>query len=55
MTDQIAAYINSENPFPESMIDWLAQLVLLHYIPFNNLVADENLLPDESLRLFLFG
>ena len=52
LTEQIAAYINSENPFPESIIDWLAQLVLLHHIPFNNLVADENLLPNESLRLF---
>jgi hypothetical protein len=52
LTDQIAAYINSENPFPESIINWLAQLVLLHHIPFNNLVADENLLPNESLRLF---
>lgn len=52
LTDQIAAYINSENPFPESIIDWLAQLILLHHIPFNNLVADENLLPNESLRLF---
>ncbi|MFT5832698.1 MAG: hypothetical protein ACI97N_000311 [Cognaticolwellia sp.] len=52
LTEQIAAYINSENPFPESIIDWLAQLVLLQNIPFNNLVADENLLPNESLRLF---
>jgi hypothetical protein len=52
LTNQIATYINSENPFPESIIDWLAQLILLHHIPFNNLVADENLLPNESLRLF---
>lgn len=52
LTSQIAAYINSENPFPETMIDWLAELVLLHHIPFNNLIADEKLLPNESLRLF---
>jgi hypothetical protein len=52
LTDQIAAYINSENPFPETIINWLAQLVLLQHIPFNNLVADESLLPNESLRLF---
>jgi hypothetical protein len=52
LTDQIAAYINLENPFPETIINWLAQLVLLQHIPFNNLVADESLLPNESLRLF---
>lgn len=52
LTNQIATYISSENPFPENVIDWLAQLVLLHNIPFNNLVADEKLLPNESLRLF---
>lgn len=52
LTNQIATYISSENPFPENIIDWLAQLILLHNIPFNNLVADEKLLPNESLRLF---
>lgn len=52
LTNEIAAYINSENPFPETMISWLAELVLLHHVPFNNLIADENLLPNESLRLF---
>ncbi len=52
LTEQIAAYINSENPFSETIINWLAQLVLLHHIPFNNLVADENMLPNESIRLF---
>ncbi len=52
LTDQIAAYIESENPFPEGIIDWLAELVLLENIPFNNIIADENLLPNESMRLF---
>lgn len=52
LTNEIANYIKSENPFPETMINWLAELVLLHHVPFNNLIADENLLPNESLRLF---
>ncbi|MFK7948207.1 MAG: hypothetical protein AB8G11_11485 [Saprospiraceae bacterium] len=52
LTNEIANYIKSENPFPEAMINWLAELVLLHHVPFNNLIADENLLPNESLRLF---
>ena len=52
LTNEIANYIKSENPFPETMINWLAELVLLHQVPFNNLIADEKLLPNESLRLF---
>lgn len=52
LTNEIANYIKSENPFPETMLNWLAELVLLHQVPFNNLIADENLLPNESLRLF---
>lgn len=52
LTEQIAAYIDTENPFPEGIINWLSELVLLENIPFNNLIADENLLPNESMRLF---
>lgn len=52
LTNEIANYIKSENPFPETMINWLSELVLLQHVPFNNLIADENLLPNESLRLF---
>lgn len=52
LTNEIANYIKSENPFPETMINWLAELILLHHVPFNNLIADEKLLPNESLRLF---
>lgn len=32
--------------------DWLAQKSLLYGVPFNNLVAASNLLPDESMRFF---
>lgn len=52
LTAQIAAYIASENPFPTGIINWLAELLLLENIPFNNIIADENLLPNESMRLF---
>lgn len=52
LTKEIANYIKSENPFPETMLNWLAELVLLHHVPFNNLIADEKLLPNEALRLF---
>jgi hypothetical protein len=52
LTAQIAAYIASENPFPIGIINWLAELILLENIPFNNLIADEKLLPNESMRLF---
>jgi hypothetical protein len=32
--------------------NWLAKLILLNDVPFNNLVADTRLLPNESLRFF---
>ncbi len=34
------------------IVKWLARLVLLYGVPFNNLVADERLLPRESIRFF---
>lgn len=52
LTDEIVNYIKSENPFPETMIQWLSELILLRQIPFNNLIVDEKILPNESLRLF---
>ncbi len=36
----------------ELIVDWLARLVLLYGVPFNNLVSDERLLPLESVRFF---
>lgn len=32
--------------------DWLGELMLLHPVPFDNLVPDERLLPIESIRFF---
>lgn len=35
-----------------SVADWISQLMLLYKLPFDSLVPDERLLPDESLRFF---
>jgi hypothetical protein len=37
---------------PLAVRDWLARLRLLEGVPFNNLVADSQLLPLESIRFF---
>jgi hypothetical protein len=36
----------------QPVVQWLAQLSLLVGVPFNNLIADARLLPDESIRFF---
>jgi hypothetical protein len=37
---------------PGQIVDWLARAALLYGVPFNNLVADERMLPRESVRFF---
>ncbi len=37
---------------PQTVCQWLARLVLLYRVPFVNLVADERMLPRESIRFF---
>ena len=39
-------------PPSQELVDWLTQLTLLYGVPFEYLVADERLLPRESLRFF---
>src|SRR5688500_7702091 len=39
-------------PLPDDVQRWLGQLLLLHSLPFNNLVADARMLPPESIRFF---
>ena len=39
-------------PLPAALVDWLGQLVLLGSVPFDHLVADDDLLPSESVRFF---
>lgn len=36
----------------ELIVEWLAHTALLYGVPFNNLVADERMLPLESIRFF---
>jgi hypothetical protein len=36
----------------DPVTDWLAQLALLHQVPFRHLVPDERMLPVESMRFF---
>jgi len=37
---------------PGQILQWLAQLKLLHHVPFRYLVPDERMLPPESIRFF---
>lgn len=36
----------------QTLYNWFNELNLLHYVPFNYLVPDESLLPNESIRFF---
>jgi hypothetical protein len=47
-----AAPAAGEGPVPEYVADRLAELRLLHHLPFDHLVPDPALLPPESLRFF---
>lgn len=40
------------NDLPEDLTEYIARLKLLHHVPFSYLIADENMLPAESLRFF---
>lgn len=40
------------SPEEASLKDWLSKLKLLHGVPFNYLVPDEQMLPQESIRFF---
>lgn len=42
----------SPKPIPTAVQDWLAQLRLLYGVPFEYLIADARLLPQESIRFF---
>lgn len=37
---------------PDDVVEWMAKLSLLNGVPFNYLVADERMLPPESMRFF---
>lgn len=42
----------NESVMPENLENWLGKLSLLYGVPFEHLVANEGLLPKESLRFF---
>lgn len=39
-------------PLPEPLARWLGQLAILEGVPFNALVPDARMLPEESIRFF---
>jgi len=44
-----------DNDVEKALADWLGRLKLLHGLPFNYLVPDTKMLPEESLRFFYFN
>jgi hypothetical protein len=51
-SDEDPAVARNRPDMVASLVDWLARLVLLQPVPFDYLVADQRLLPEESLRFF---
>ncbi|MBV7530483.1 hypothetical protein [Chitinophaga sp. sic0106] len=47
--EQLDKFTDESN---DPIADWVSQLMLLYKLPFDSLVPDERLLPDESLRFF---
>lgn len=43
---------STSGELPAALEDWLGKLALLQGVPFNYLVPDERMLPQESLRFF---
>jgi hypothetical protein len=48
---RIADALGTVDP-PQAIVNWLARLRLLYGVPFQYLVADEGILPVESIRFF---
>ena len=51
-TEERPALAASAERMPAALADWLARLRLLYGVPFNYLVPDSRLLPQESVRFF---
>ena len=50
------ALLRAASPsLPDPIAQWLARLCLLYGVPFNHLVADERMLPMESIRFFFLN
>ena len=50
--EQIAPIQETDLAVPENVRKWLGRLMLLYRVPFNYLVADERMLPKDSIRFF---
>ncbi len=50
--EHIRGLLNEDQPVPDDIAGWLARLRLLYGVPFNYLVPDEKMLPQESIRFF---
>ena len=50
---QMQQLLQAQNPdLPKDMAQWLAKLCLLEGVPFEHLVPDKRMLPEESIRFF---
>jgi len=47
------AAIHADTAVPDDIVNWLQRLALLYGVPFNHLVPDESMLPNESIRFFV--
>jgi hypothetical protein len=50
--DRRRALLDADLTVPPEVIDYLARLYLLYGVPFNYLVPDPRMLPEESIRFF---
>ncbi len=50
--EELQIKMESYTSYPEEITEWLSKLQLLRDVPLNYLVADENMLPPESIRFF---
>lgn len=50
--DRLQAKVGSYSECPPELSHWLGKLKLLYGVPLNYLIADEQMLPPESIRFF---
>lgn len=52
MADNNKLQDHLKEAIPDDVSSWIARLVLLYGVPFNYLIPEEEMLPEESLRFF---
>ena len=50
-TENDSSHVDN-SAMPKQIIEWLAQTALFYNVPFNNLLPDERMLPNDSIRFF---